>query len=57
MPEIRSDSKLLSGFSWSIIFKSEVIKYLTGYESVAQKVLLFVESTLNNFYMIAFHGT
>jgi hypothetical protein len=36
---IRDDSKLLSGFSWPIIIKPEIIKLLTEYESVTLKVL------------------
>jgi hypothetical protein len=39
---IQSDSKLLSGFPWPIIFKSEIKnkKLLKEYEIVTQKVLL-----------------
>jgi hypothetical protein len=48
--EIQGDSKLLLRFSWPIIFKPEKnkTKLLTEYESVTQKVLLPVESILQN---------
>jgi hypothetical protein len=36
---VECDSKLLSGFPWSIIFKSAKTKLPTEYESVTQKVL------------------
>jgi hypothetical protein len=43
--EVQSDSKLLSGFSWPIIFKPEekYIELLMEYESVIQK-LLFLQN-------------
>jgi hypothetical protein len=39
---IHDDSKLLSGFPWPIIFKSEInkLKLLMEYESATQKVLI-----------------
>jgi hypothetical protein len=50
MTKIQGDSKLLSGFSWPIIFKSEKrkSKLLTEYESVTQRVLLYIELMLQN---------
>jgi hypothetical protein len=45
---IQSNSKLLSGFRWPIIFKPEKIKLMKEYESVTQKVLLLIESILQN---------
>jgi hypothetical protein len=40
--------KYCPGFPWPIIFKPEAIKLLTEYESVTQKVLLFIETILQN---------
>jgi hypothetical protein len=46
---IQSDSKLLSGFPGPVIIKQEAkIKLLMQYENVAQKVLLPLDSLLQN---------
>jgi hypothetical protein len=47
---LQGDSNLLSGFSWRIIFKTKKkeIKLFKEYESVTQKVLLFIEPILQN---------
>jgi hypothetical protein len=46
---IEGDSKLLSGFPWPIIFEpGKKIKLLMDYEIVTQKVLLPIESMLQN---------
>jgi hypothetical protein len=38
----------LSRFPWPIIFKPEIIKTAYEYENVTQKVLLFIESILQD---------
>jgi hypothetical protein len=44
------DSKILSGFTLTIIFKPEIkkVKLLTEYESVTEEVLLSIEAILQN---------
>jgi hypothetical protein len=48
--KIQGDSKILSGFSWPIIFKLDnyKTKLLMEYEIVTQRVLLFIDSKLQN---------
>jgi hypothetical protein len=48
VPNIQSDSKLLLGFPWSIIFNAERTKLFTEFESVTQKALFSIESVLQN---------
>jgi hypothetical protein len=45
MNDIQSDSKLLSVFPWSIIFKSEIIKQkmFMEYDSITQKFYYIIE--------------
>jgi hypothetical protein len=45
---VEGDSKLLSEFPWPLILKLEKINLITEYESVTQRVLLPIESVLQN---------
>jgi hypothetical protein len=47
---IEGDSKLLLGFPWPILFKPEeiLIRLFTEFESATQKVLLSLESVVQN---------